>query len=216
MSNSAFSTSDCPPPEGYHEWLAYIFEAPESAVEPPKLHIETILLVEYLFRNLRSEIAHFDNEQVAKGVRNIFCPYKSQIVPAIVGNCCALDVRMATLRAIGSVYPECFETRCEPILSHLDEPHKEGLAGTCYMLWDASGALLRWGPGRDAVIDVLQVGLDCSNPACHESALHGLGHLAHCEPRVQFVIDEFLERRADNLRFELIQYARAARAGDIQ
>ena len=56
--------------------------------------------------------------------------------------------------------------------------------------------------------------LGLANPACQESALHGLGHAARQAPeRIGAIIGAFLEREA--LRPEILAYARSARSGCI-
>jgi hypothetical protein len=54
------------------------------------------------------------------------------------------------------------------------------------------------------------------NPACQESALHGLGHWAHAYPAfAAATIDAYLAANP-TLRPELARYAEAARSGCIQ
>ena len=64
-------------------------------------------------------------------------------------------------------------------------------------------------------LDVMEAVLRLTNPACQESALHGLGHMAHRSDRALAIIDRFLANPAGQSP-ELLQYARAARTGCIQ
>ena len=68
---------------------------------------------------------------------------------------------------------------------------------------------------RDRDLDVMEEVLQLPNPACKESALHGLGHMVRRSDRAPEIIDRFIaEAPQDNT--ELLQYARAARTGCIQ
>lgn len=202
-------------PDRYRDWKEHLFEAPECLHAIPMLQVELVRCVAHLFRHLGTETAGYDNEQVRGGLEYVFYQQNSDICAAIRGSCCPLDERLACLRAAASIYPECFETRCEPILLHRRETYGDLLSSTCYMLWDV-WALLHWEEGRDVVLDVLQAGLRSPNPACIESALHGLGHLSLYEKRVASLIDVFLARRESEIRPELVAYAHAARHGRIQ
>lgn len=201
--------------ERYRDWIEAVFEAPDLAEQMSLLQVENVRFASQLFRNLGAEIARYDNDRVSEGLEYIFYSHKSNIPAAITGTCCPLDERLACMRAAASMYRDCFETRCEPVLLHRREPYQEMIAVTCYMLWDASG-LLHWKDGREAVLDVLKVGLGCANPACQESALHGLGHLSHYEPRVSAIIGEYLAQRAGTIRPELVSYAQLASRGHVQ
>ena len=66
-----------------------------------------------------------------------------------------------------------------------------------------------------ATAEVMRQCLFLENPACVESGLHGLGHLATFQPKVAVpVIDVFL-KNATNQSPELIGYAKQARTGMI-
>ena len=86
------------------------------------------------------------------------------------------------------------------------------------MLWDMVG--LECEPLRGnqrmlaASLDVLTFALNFDNPACQESALHGLGHLVHEDkPRITRIVEDYL-KRSDPTQ-ELCAYANAAIKGDI-
>ncbi|MEO0650485.1 MAG: hypothetical protein AAFZ65_07395, partial [Planctomycetota bacterium] len=76
-------------------------------------------------------------------------------------------------------------------------------------------------------LDVLERILAIEHDACRASALHGLGHLIESwgeshpgfeaqRARAERAIDAFLARESSGLRAELAEYARAARAAQIQ
>jgi len=62
---------------------------------------------------------------------------------------------------------------------------------------------------------VMEAVLRLPNPACKESALHGLGHMVRHSDRALEIIERFLSSATD-LDAALIQYAEAARSGCIQ
>ncbi len=109
-------------------------------------------------------------------------------------------------------YRDCLAPRCGPVLSHLDEPGAKPLNTFCYILWDES-PLCRW---KGVVLDVMEEALSRSNPACVESALHGLNHRFHQSPsEVATIIDRSLTR-ARALRPKLLSYALTASRGRAQ
>ena len=64
-------------------------------------------------------------------------------------------------------------------------------------------------------LDAMEAVLALPNPACKESALHGLGHMVRQSDRALEIIDRFLDQSAD-LDPPLLDYARACRTGCIQ
>lgn len=68
----------------------------------------------------------------------------------------------------------------------------------------------------DHILSVMEKIVQLPNQACQEGALHGLGHWQYAYPdRVAQIIDEYLAKKADELREELAQYARHARIGYV-
>ena len=66
-----------------------------------------------------------------------------------------------------------------------------------------------------AIADVMQSCLTLSNPACVESGLHGLGHLATFLPDIAVpIIDDYL-KNGKNRSETLENYAQTARTGMI-
>ena len=81
-----------------------------------------------------------------------------------------------------------------------------------------------WGDPKDAscsketdeYIRVMEHCLSLTHHACLEGALHGLGHWQSIYPeRVEPIVNRFLRDRND-LRLELVLYARRARYGGVQ
>ena len=141
--------------------------------------------------------------------------------------------RADVLTAFGHLYANCLSLRSPPLLGSLSEraePAAAALAHITYMLWDVSS--LNYWPGESdhralapVFLDMLEgVIMTNDNPACIESALHGIGHASsfrrgpdaveYIDRRRERMIDAFLSRR-HKLRPELLAYARAARTGMI-
>ena len=66
-----------------------------------------------------------------------------------------------------------------------------------------------------AIAEVMQQCLGLSNPACIESGLHGLGHLATFLPDIAVpIVDGYLKNRKKQPK-ALVEYAKMARTGMI-
>ena len=133
----------------------------------------------------------------------------------------AVDAQCAAIRSVATLYADCLTPRAPALLAHLSGMHGP-LSQFCYMLWDDS-PLGFWhgaGPADPRVrvlLDVLAEALESSNPACVESALHGLNHLSRdARPAVIELIESLLDRRAQELSAELVSYARKAARGVLQ
>jgi hypothetical protein len=67
-----------------------------------------------------------------------------------------------------------------------------------------------------AALSVMTETLNIESIACHESALHGLGHWHAAYPaEVELIIDRFLSSHRE-LRPETVNYAKSARCGCVQ
>jgi hypothetical protein len=176
--------------------------------------------IEYLtrlFEHSEESLRSFSDRQISCGLWELgpgdaHCLY-NQKLPA--------EARERAVGAIATFFRDFFNSRCNPTLGHLDKDHTAPLNSICYMWWE----VIPYGAAPDDpdakrlnnnALDVLEAILQLPNPACKESALHGLGHLAHYrDGKVELIIDRFLANEPDQSP-ELEQYARAARTGCIQ
>ena len=107
------------------------------------------------------------------------------------------SARERCVDSIERLYEQCFAKRCSPHLSHLDEPGANPLNAVCYMWWDIIPIAGKPDdPARrqldQAILKVMESTLQLDSIACHESALHGLGHWQMYYPdRVRKIIDSF-------------------------
>lgn len=215
----------------FERWVDWVFDHP---VQDRAWHWEDVewlepspeIACEYmtrLFENPGPPLERFDDAQVGQGLNLLVSNSCSNHFFGFLNAEVPLEKRLRGLRSIGTLYAELFEKRCTPHLSHIDEPGAGPLNGVCYMWWDTAPIYGGWkGDGAEKIVpaclDVMEGCLRLENPACHEGALHGLGHFknySHIEPRCQKIIDGFLGRRG-TLREELRSYAMSARNGCVQ
>jgi len=186
-----------PRPEQAIEYLARVFETPEPLAE------------------------EFSDSQIAQGLHYLIDNGAGAYCRFLLDGSVPLDTRMACIEAISTVFARLFQPRCEPVLSHLDEPGGNALNRICYMWWDimpigATTAPPQTDPIQQACLAEMRETLRLPNPACQESALHGLGHWARAYPEfAATTIDAYLAANP-KLRPELVRYAEAARSGCIQ
>ncbi|HAZ09278.1 MAG TPA: hypothetical protein DCZ01_12345 [Elusimicrobia bacterium] len=171
----------------------------------------------------RSEIAFrgFSNAQIAQGLRFLISPSCSDGMFALKDDNIPWLKRQGVVRAIRTLFRDCFAKRCSSKLSHLDEKNLDPLNGVCYIWWDVFPI---YGAPQNTeqkdldheILAVMQSTLELNHVACQESALHGLGHWSHYyQDRVEKIIDQFLTHN-EKLRPELRQYALQASAGRVQ
>lgn len=217
------------PPPHYETWLAEIFDHPVDV--NPNCEYDNQLsfavdeagqaeLLAYTLENCARDLAGFSDLQVSAGLRCFFCPGSADIVCDIASDSVPIALRLRVIAAIKTLYRDCFEPRCAPALGSRNEEGNP-LNEICYMLWDITPVLL-WGrePSeqifQQAVLDVLEDALVSPNPACVESALHGLGHIQHdCKADVSRIVSAYLRRNvfaASGLQ----SYARLAAEGRVQ
>ncbi|HAH09004.1 MAG TPA: hypothetical protein DCL54_06055 [Alphaproteobacteria bacterium] len=210
-----------PPPPRYGDWLGYLFDRPVTErawyleryvpfQAPPE---ELADLVIHTFKAARQDLARFSDDQIAQGLNHIVNGSCGNIVHALTTKPLPKERRADVVMAIADLYRGCFDPRCAPVLGYNDQTGGNGLNATCYMFWDVS-PFAAASPGP--LLDVLQSALTLSNPACQESALHGLGHHVQTgaqSERAAAIIEAYLRKGAHSP--ELAHYARLAQSGTI-
>ena len=179
------------------------------------------------FERSDRDLSVFSDHAIGCGIQVLVYPGFSDIAMSLYR-------RADVLTAFGHLYSKCLEVRSPPVLGSLSEPVAPAatqLACATYMIWDVA-SLNYWPDDYDhrslapVFLDMLEkVIMTNENPACIESALHGIGHASSyrrsrgtvefIDRRREHMIDAFLATRS-NLRPELLAYARAARTGMIQ
>lgn len=216
----------------YEDWIEYVFGRAVPFYEQA-WHIDpdadwwnpepaqAIAYLTRLFETPEPLAEQFTDSQIGQGlyylVDNGAGAYCRSLTEATV----PIEARLACIESISTLFARLFQPRCEPVLSHLDEPDANALNRICYMWWDimpigASAAPPRADPIHDACLAEMRETLRLPNPACQESALHGLGHWARAYPAfTEAAIDAYLAANP-KLRPELARYALSARAGCVQ
>lgn len=215
----------------YDVWLRYIFdrEASEESeawywgdLEHPELSpTRAALYTNRLFSECAEALSGFSDAQVARGLEYMVNPSISDHGHFLHDGSIPQINRIDAIAAMAILFRDLFAVRCRAVLSHLDEAGANLLNGVCYMWWDviplygeAGGH--RPNPLDEACLAVMRDTLQLPNPACQESALHGLGHWARAYP--EFTVATINAYLAANpkLRSELVRYAETARAGCVQ
>ena len=168
-----------------------------------------------LFEHSDEALRYFSDRQIAAGLWELgpgdaHCVYNPEI---------DIEARERLVGSVATFFRDFFDPRCLPKLSHLDRQQTEPLNAICYMWWE----VITWGwagddPAAERLrakdLDVMEAVLRLPNPACRESALHGLGHMARRSSQAQALIGQFLSE--PDIDPELERYARAALTGCIQ
>ena len=213
----------------YEAWLAHIFDHPAhdpawyfSDQQPgPRLtSLETTQFVTRMLLQCGQDLQTYTDAQVNQGLNYIFSPSCSNMAFDIRDGSFGLEHKLEALRAIGTLYTDCFAPRCASVLSQSDDPGANKLNAICYMFWDVT-PLTYWPsprkrkPAYDVIFGVLDTAIHLPNVACVESGLHGLGHLHTALPkRVERVVEKFLDEAKD-LPAGLERYAKSAKRGVI-
>ena len=213
----------------YERWQKHVFDRP---VYDPAWYFNvdavdyqaddqtiTELITTTMLRSGTDLLAYSDGP-VNQGLHYIFNNSCSNVVFAILDGNFPFEQKLDAIRSIQALYRDCFTPRCAPVLSHLDEPGANPLNGICYMLWDIT-PLAYWEKRERkeeayaAVLDVLRFALSSPNPACVESALHGLGHMQYKIPRqVEQIVQSFIAKPQIQNE-DLLQYASNASHGYV-
>jgi hypothetical protein len=179
--------------------------------------------IEKLCQQPWSDLAPYSDDQVALGLEFIFnnscsnlaCDFKSAEVP--------FQRREQALRDIFVLFRDVFNPRCAVRASAGAQGPSPKINAICYMFWDVCPLSTFFGAVDHqstacykAIASVMERCLSLDNPACVESGLHGLGHMAFFLPDIAVpIIDRYLKRK-NNENTALVQYAKAARTGMIQ
>jgi hypothetical protein len=219
------------PPARYQEWINYIFsfsassfsdlDAESEILTFDATDTELVDLTTYTLENCGRDLASYSNEKIKFALNCIFDHCYSDIAFSLISDAVPLEHRVRLIKSIYRLYCDCFDMRCAEVLGHLSETTNNPLNQICYMLWDVSpisylGDRKNKEQLYDAMIDVLEDCLSLNNPACVESALHGLGHLyGVSKDRIESVITSKLRSKVIASP-SLKSYAEQAMRGRVQ
>lgn len=215
----------------FDEWLAHVFDHPVNeggrkwywdpdAAWWDGSATDTVRFMTQAFENAAVVLQTYSDAQLNQGLWYLADNGCSNHMFALLDTGVAWAARQRCIRAIDSLFEQCFARRCTPHLSHLDEPGASELNLVCYMWWDIIPIIGQ--PNNPAqreldqeILGVFESALRLDSVACRESALHGLGHWQPYYPRrVEQIIDRFLGKQ-NGLREELRAYAMNASRGCI-
>ncbi|NHQ87816.1 hypothetical protein HA050_17015 [Iodobacter sp. HSC-16F04] len=225
------STAPKEPPARYQEWMNYIFsfsassfwslDAESEISTFDATDAELVDLATYMLENCGREFASYSNEKISSALEFVFNNSYSDIAFSLISDSVSLESRLRLIKSIYCLYCDCFDVRCAKVLGHLSETTDNSLNQICYMLWDVS-PIAYLGDRKnkqllyDTMIDVLEECLSLANPACVESALHGLGHLyGVSEDRIETLIASKLKSIVF-IPTSLKSYAELAMKGRVQ
>lgn len=183
---------------------------------------DRIVFIGQMLSNYRNDLAHFSDWQLAHGIEYLFNTATSYYGYEICNADVAIEKRIETILSFKTFYKECYNVRCAPVLSNIDEEGSNALNQFCYMIGDASAITCRDNfPDEinNAILDVLRYILTLDNIACLESALHWLGHIWE-EPyrsHAEVIVEEFIVRyeKQPEVNQELLGYAHCAAIGRV-
>jgi hypothetical protein len=205
----------------YREWIEFIFG---NWVLDSDLYqkfykmspAEIVELIKLTCLRCGTDLQKYSNSQINYGLNAIFSQHQGDLIFSFQDKNLRYEDAFFAIHSFEHLYTDLFNQRCDPVLCHLDESTDNHLNNICYMIWDVT-PLMYWDNPEyyyRALIEVMEKALYLSNPACVESALHGLGHIHHKPTKelVERAIDKFLKKHK-KVRPELIEYAKQARTG---
>lgn len=217
-------------PNLYQTWLTYLFDHEESKgdwrfkvaynAELEEDPHQVVAFTKRMFDNYATDIDPYTDWQIAMGLRYLVDNGCSDMPFAFRDGPVPLEDRLAALRSMKVLYEQCFAKRCPAVLGHRSETKGE-LSTFCYMIWDITPLAFCTNKQEKheyytALFEVLKTGLQSTNIACIESALHGLGHIVPHYKAAAQVIEEAIPWVRRKAPPSLVAYAEAAKAGAIQ
>ncbi len=216
----------------YDDWLEHVFGHAVPFYEPAWYFdadsdlwdappTQAVAYLTRLFEQPEPLVEQFADSQIGQGLYYLVDNGAGGYCRFLIDGSVPIDERVKCIAAMATLFARIFDPRCAPVLSHLDEAPGNRLNLICYMWWDiiplgAASKPSKADPIHETCLDLMRWTLRSPNPACQESALHGLGHWARAYPEfVGKTVDAWLAGNP-NLRSELVRYAQAARSGCVQ
>lgn len=216
----------------YQRQLNYIFNRPttepawywsecweEGVFDDP---MQGFTFMESLLAKPKTDLEPFSDDQIGQGLNFIFNNSCSNLSHDFKDAAVLFERREKVLRSLFNLFKDVLDVRCEHKTAAFSQEKSSYLNGICYMFWDVTPLSVWSGFPKiekrgydEAMIAVMAQCLTLDNPACVESALHGLGHAVTILPKMAIpVIDEFLKKHKNKGRI-LLNYAEMARTGMI-
>lgn len=212
-------------PNQYQQFVNFLFARDIGAedwrwrddlIAPDLPADDLIKFINKMQTNYAEDLASYSDDQLALGLEYIYDINYSSYAIVLRDGPARLADKISTILSLKNIFKSCLETRCMHSLGHLSETGNK-LNQFCYMLWDATPLTYGETSPHKAEIytacsDVMEFSLYLNNPACIESGLHGLGHLAKYHPESTKIITKFLASKP-KIGIKLIDYANKALNG---
>jgi hypothetical protein len=206
---------DRPVPQGQEQEWYWEFDEPEFEATP----LEWTRIQTVLFANAGRDLARYGDEQVGMGLNYVMSNMVSNVPFAATDASVPLDEAMRMMDAMPLLWRDCFGVRLKGVNAPIGSATGR-LAYACYMWFDVWPTFRLQAHVPDwqvAIVNVFRAMLEMPCREVQVAALHGIGHNIGDEGRalMEQLVDDFLQR-LDPRDEELRNYARAARAGEVQ
>jgi hypothetical protein len=202
--------------------------------------LSTYTFLETLFLNPKEDLKTYSDNQIGLGLNYIFNNSCSNMSHDFMEALVPIERKIKAINSLFTLFRDVLNPRSPEILSAFSQATLSKISYVCYMFWDicplsaatqfrCSEAEIRAEAEQKAyknsklenhnfntaIAHVMKKCLDLSNPACVESGLHGLGHMAFSYPAIAVpIIDDFL-KKGKKRSPSLVDYAKMARTGMI-
>jgi hypothetical protein len=220
------------------DWYRRDSSEEEAVFDATPLSAFTFL--ETLCLNPEEDLKPYSDAQIGLGFCFIFDNGCSDITHDFKAADVPFDRKIKAIHNLFALFRDVLNSRCAAIESAFSQATLSKLNYICYMFWDITPLSSAYGlsftrPQKKhqnakeiyenskldnrfyytAIAEVMKNCLDLSNPACVESGIHGLGHLAfsHADIAVP-ILDNYISK-GKNRSESLVNYAKSARTGMI-
>jgi hypothetical protein len=185
--------------------------------------MDVFTFLETFFLNPKADLEPYSDDQIGLGLNYIFNNCCSNMTHEFKDAKVSFERKIKVLQGLNVLFRDIFNVRCDAVHSAFSQEKLSKLNYVCYMFWDITPLSVWESLDKQeieiynaTIADIMKKCLRLSNPACVESGLHGLGHLAFGYPKIAVpIIDNFLKNGKCNDE-KLINYAKSARTGMIQ
>jgi hypothetical protein len=201
---------------------------------------DTFIFLETLFLNPKEDLKAYSDDQIGLGLAFIFDSSCSNMTHDFKAADVPFDRKTKAIHSLFALFRDVLNPRTPEVLSAFSQEKLSKIGYICYMFWDITPLSSAYGlsfseakmktqaKGKPykiskleiynfyaAIAHVMKQCLDLSNPACVESGLHGLGHLAFNYPKIAVpIIDDFI-KNGKCKNENLLNYAKMAWTGMI-
>jgi hypothetical protein len=202
---------------------------------------DVFIFLETLFLNAGQDLKPYSDDQIGLGLNFIFNSSCSNMTHDFKAANVPFERKIMALNNLFALFRDVLNPRCPEVLSAFSQATLSKISYICYMFWDISPLSLAYGLSfteakskneaeeepynlsklenynyYTTIANVMERCLNLSNPACVESGLHGLGHLAFSYPKIAVPIIENYLKKGKKQPTSLIEYAKMAKTGMIQ